>query len=234
MGARELLEWQNLIFVLPFIAGLLYLGLLASGAVSAGHEMEVDADADMDHDFDHGVEHSLGHDGHDADHGVHHESMAMKAMSFLGFGKVPLSLIFLSSCFIWGFTGWASNMFFGGILRFPAVYIWPSLVVAAFSSMIFTRYLGVGLAKVMPTTETYGVRQVEFVGKVAEVRYTLTTVSGTATFYDRERNFQEVQCRVEPGQETIPSGERVVLMRYDEVAKAFVVQREPQGLRSVS
>jgi hypothetical protein len=236
MTGRELLEWYNLVFVLPFLAGLGYLLLLATGSVSAGHDGDIDHDVDLDSDAEmsQGFEHAVGHE-HSLEHGHDSgQSAAIKALSFIGFGKIPMSLMLMSWCFIWGFTGWASVQFFTWILQYPLVSFWPALATASFSSIIFTRYIAQGLAKVMPSTETYGLDEREFVGSTAEVRFTLTEVSGTATFYDRLRNYQEVQCRVKTGETPIPPGIRVVLLNYNEEQKFFFVRPVPQELRTVN
>lgn len=234
MTAIQLLEWQNLPFVLPFVAAVIYLLLLAFGmAPDHDHDVDVDADfdADADTDFDHGVEHAIGHDGHGHEHEPHSAGLAAKFMSVLGLGKVPLSFLVMSFCFIWGFSGWLSNMILDPILRFPVIYFWVSVAAAAVSSVTFTGQLARVLGKIMPSTETYGVKEVDFVGRVAEVRFPITPISGTACLYDDQHSFQEVQCRVQSDGEKIPIGARVVLMRYDETEKIFIARREAQGLR---
>src|SRR5215212_7311883 len=113
----DLLAWWNLIFLLPALAALLYLLLVASGTVDTGHDVDADLDADVDADLDtdaeamHGIEHNLGgeheHDG---------ESPFGEALGFLGFGRVPLSIVVLTFCFLWGFAGWATNTILKGAL----------------------------------------------------------------------------------------------------------------------
>lgn len=231
MTGRELLEWQNLPFVLPFIAAIGYLLLFAMGAApDHDHDVDMDVDADADADVDHGIEHAIGHD-HGHEHEPHSTSLAAKFMGILGLGKVPLSLLMMSFCFIWGFSGWLSNMILSPILRFPVIYFWISGTVAVVSSVVLTGALARGLSKIMPSTETYGVKEADLVGRVAEVRYPVTSMSGTACLYDDQKSFQEVQCRVGANDEKIPSGARVVLMRYDEEEKFFIARREAQGLR---
>jgi|SRR3989338_6645099 len=226
----ELLQWWNLPFVLPFVAAVGYLFLLATGTVSAGHEFEADADADadadLDHGYDHGIEHSVGH-------GEQESGVAVKALSFLGFGRVPLSLILMSFCFIWGFSGWAANKVFAGVLFFPFLYFWPSAFVALISSVFLTGYIAKMLAWIMPATETYVASNQDLVGKVAEVRYPITEAAGSAVLYDDFRAFQEVSCRVAPGETKIPIGSRVVLMRYDDEDGIFVVRRDAAEVRGV-
>lgn len=229
MTASQLLEWQNLPFVLPFIAAIGYLLLLASG-MAPDHDHDVDIDHDVD--LDHGIEHSVGH-GHDHDHEPHSASLAAKAMSFLGLGKVPLSLLIMSFCFIWGFSGWLSNMILSPILRFPIIYFWISGIAAMFTSLTLTGMLARGLGKIMPSTESYGIKETDLIGSTAEVRYPITPNSGTACLYDNQQAFQEVQCRVSQDSQTIPANVRVILMGYDENQRAFIVRPVDHGLRTI-
>ena len=72
MNAEWLLNWWNLIFLLPFGLALLYLGLYTISGVTFGdgdvdHDFDVDHDVDADADADHDI--SADHDadaGHDA------------------------------------------------------------------------------------------------------------------------------------------------------------------------
>lgn len=239
----ELFAWWNLLFVLPFGAALLYLLSLAIGLVPAGGgegDADVDADADVDHDVsldadaDHdvGVEHSVG--DHDHDIGHHGEqSTLLKSLGFLGVGRVPLSVIAMSFCFLWGFTGWASNLLFAPVLRLPALYIWPSLGIALVASVLGTRLLARGVSRIMPATETYAVSLRELVGKRAKARYLIGPESGSATLFDDLDNLQEVPCRVRTGETVIESGEWIVLMEYDPKAGIFYVRPDPLEQRLI-
>jgi len=71
MDLKLLLEWWNLIFILPFFLGIVFLVMQVVGL---GGELGHDADHDMDHDLDHDVDHDLDHDvDHDLDHDVDHD-----------------------------------------------------------------------------------------------------------------------------------------------------------------
>lgn len=235
----ELLEWYNLVFILPFGAALMYLLLLASGtSMDHGIGAEVDADADLDfggdidHGFDHGIEHSLDQ-GHDHGDG---SGMFTKALSILGVGKIPLSLVVICFCFLWGFTGWASNLLLEDIIPsilHPWGLFFPSLIFAGVSSVTGTRYLAKGLSKVMPSIETYGTSDEDLVGKVAEARYPITSQGGSALVRDTRGNLHEVMCKTGDGEEVIQSGQKVVLMRCDQ--GVFYVRLDPlevHGIRS--
>ena len=77
------------------------------------------------------------------------------------------------------------------------------------------------LGRLMPSTESYGASSSELVGRIADVRYALTESSGTVQLYDRYGTMYEVSARVMPGERPIPSGERVVLWRYDPAGGAY-------------
>ena len=127
----ELLQWWYLIFVLPFVGALFYILMLISGAVSADHDTDLNAGVETDADIGHDVD--LDHDGglehlHDLEPG-----MLARALSFLGIGRVPLSIIIISFCFLWGFFGFASNTLLAPLLP-PIIFIWVSIAIAFRSS----------------------------------------------------------------------------------------------------
>jgi hypothetical protein len=214
----ELLQWWNLIFLLPAVAALLYLLLLALGALPAeGGHGDIHAEPGL-HVEVHGAHieihpHDVPDDfGHDTDHDT---DPFRGALSLIGVGRIPLSLVMMSFLFLWGFFGWAANQLFSGLLPSPALFIWPSLAVALVGAGAFTRLLAVRLGRLMPSTESYGASSSELVGRIADVRYALTETTGTVQLYDRYGTMYEVSARVMPGEQPIPSGERVVLWRYD-------------------
>jgi len=147
----ELLQWWNLIFVLPFIGALFYILMLITGAVSADHDAGIDGgvetDADIGHDAD--LDHDAGLEHiHDLEPG-----MLTRALSFLGIGRVPLSIIIISFCFLWGFCGFASNTLLSPILP-SVIFVWASMAIAFVVSLFLTRILANVMTRIMPATET--------------------------------------------------------------------------------
>lgn len=216
----KFLQWWNLVFILPFFTAVASTLLLASGMIAHG-DGDADHDVSIDHDFDHGIEGGY----HDIEH--EREGFGLKVLSFLGFGKVPISILLTSFCYVWGFSGFVSNIALESALKFPFIYFWFSVFNAGFLSVFSTKYLAKGIAAVMPSTETYGLKNEDFVGKIATVRYPITEKSGAAWFYDQHKTLQEVPCRVFPGEEIISLNMRVVLMRYDGKERAFFVSADP-------
>jgi hypothetical protein len=197
----ELLQWWNLIFLLPAGAAVLYVLLLAVGAAPVD---------DAGFDFDADVEGDAGHD----------------LLSVLGLGRVPLSLILVSFCMLWGLIGWFAVRAFSTIWPQPGTFIWPSLVVALLGTALLTRLVTSLLGRVMPRTESYGAGARELVGRVAEARYAITATGGTVQVYDQHGSLHEVPARVLPGDAPIPAGAQVILFRYDDVAGSYLVTQD--------
>ncbi|HVP10125.1 MAG TPA: hypothetical protein VMV94_02945 [Phycisphaerae bacterium] len=224
----QLLDWQYLIFLLPIAFGALYLLLLAAG-LSGGTEAG-DADASVDHDLamDHG---DVGVDHGDLAHGdighahVEHAGMDQELhpgafetfISFLGIGKVPVSILMMSYCFVWGVVGMASLTMLGE----PSVG--RAIAIAVVASIVVTRYLAIGIAKLVPSVESYSTPLSTLVGLGGEVLYAITDASGTVRVRDPQDNIRDVPCRVAPGDKSIPAGTKVVLFHYDRVKKVFFV-----------
>lgn len=212
----ELLQWWNLIFLLPAFAALLYLLLLALGALPAeGDHGDVDLEPGL-HVEVHGAHIEIH--PNDLPDDIGHESDTdpfRGVLSLIGVGRIPLSLVLMSFLFLWGFIGWTANQLFASVLPAPALFIWPSLAVALVGAGLATRFLAMGLGRVMPRTESYGASSSDLVGRIADVRYALTETNGTVQLYDGYGTMYEVPARVLPGEAPIPSGERVVLWRYD-------------------
>lgn len=196
-----ILEWWNLIFLLPASAAVLYVLLLAVGAAPVD-DAGVDFDADVDGD--------AGND----------------LLNLLGLGRVPLSLILISFCMLWGIIGWFAVRAFSSLWQQPATFIWPSLVVALLGATLLTRLMTGLLGRIMPRTESYGAGARELVGRLAEARYAITTTGGSVQVYDQHGSMHEVPARVLPGDSPIPAGARVILFRYDDVAGSYLVAQD--------
>ena len=119
MNAEWLLHWWNLIFLLPFGLALLYLGLYTLSGITFG-DADIDHGFDADHDLsaDHDMGADAGHDldadqdmdaGHDAAPAAGHASGPLAPLSWLGVGRVPLSILLMVLLLTWGVVGFVAN-----------------------------------------------------------------------------------------------------------------------------
>jgi len=212
-----LLDWQNLVFLLPMLAALGYTLLMASGLGSGAHGIDVDHDVDLDvgHDLDAGVEHNLETD-HDVGHAFHPGALA-RLLGLFGVGRVPLSILILSACFVWGAVGLALNVWLGtaDMLRV--------LGLTALAAVLGTRLLAEGLAALMPGEESYHTTKEELVGLTGDVLYEVTLTSGAVRLRDPTGNLLDLDCRIHSG-DGIKAAQRVVLDEYDPSADVFFVR----------
>jgi len=235
----ELLQWWNLIYVLAFFLALLYIVLNSIGLVSEGAEADIHADADFDHDIDVGVDvdgdvhvdvdfdhdvdmdhdvdldHDVGDVGHDFDHDVHAEpSLFEEALSFLGIGKLPLSIVLMTFLLTFAVVGWAVNLLLKDVLSSPAFFFPISLGAAVFCGVGVTKTLAATLGRYVRPVDSSATSRRSLEGKIATAKLPITAEFGQALVRDDHGSLHKVVCRVAEGGETIPKGQTVLLIRY--------------------
>jgi membrane protein implicated in regulation of membrane protease activity len=219
-----ILEWQNLIFVLPMLAAILYILLMTvgffwggGGDLDAGHDLHVDVGHDVSGDAGHDVG-SAGH-GVEGGHGGQGSPVSLlgRAFGLLGIGKVPMSILGLSICLIWGAAGLVLNVFLGmETMR-------QNILFAALAAVVGARGVAEGLALLLPREESYHTPKAELVGQVGEVLYEVTRTSGTVRMRDPSGNLLDIDCRVQDGA-GLKAGTTVVLQEYEPSADVFFVR----------
>jgi hypothetical protein len=221
----SLLEWQNLIFALPMLAAILYILLMAVGFfwgggadLDAGHDVHVDVGHDAPGDVGHDASGGAGHhaDGGRGGHGLQ-VSLLGRVFGLLGMGKVPLSILWLSVCLIWGAAGLVLNVWLG-MEDMPKV-----ILFAALAAVVGARAVAEGLAYLLPREETYHTPKAELVGQVGEVLYEVTRTSGTVRLCDPSGNLLDLDCRIQDGA-GLKAGTKVVLQEYEPSADVFIVR----------
>lgn len=208
----ELLTWWNLIFLLPASAAVLYVLLLAVGALPFD---------DMGLHFDA----HAGHAGHDLP-GHHDLPGDHDLLGVLGIGRVPISIVLISFSLLWGVIGWFAMRGFRSIWPDPGIFVWPSLVIALFGAVGLTGVMTRLLGRVMPGTETYGAGARELIGRMGEARYPISASGGSVQVYDQHGTLHEVPARVLADEAMIPAGARVVLWRYDDATGSYLVTQD--------
>ncbi len=224
--------------------------------VDLGHDIDVGHDVDLGHaadaghglggghvaDLVHGVE--VGHDlaaGHaDVGHGAagsheladgsHHEApLVVRALSVLGFGKVPLSILMTCLMVIFGAAGLISNGLFESVLPWkwaPTLYFWPSLCFATVVAFGLTGSIARGLNRIMPTSETYAQRPEDLVGRMGTTVYGLRSgQKGVVTVKDEGGTWQRVAAV--PTVDEIARDTEVILVRYHREGDYYDVGPSP-------
>ena len=141
------------------VVGLL-LGFSASGAIDS-QIPDFDADADFDADIS-----PLHADVHAPD-GLGPGPLS-QVLAWLCVGRVPVLVLLVVFLCAFGLAGFLLQSVSGSILGFPLPALVASIPALAFA-FPGTRYVGLGLSKIMPKEESEAVSQSDFLGKVAVV-----------------------------------------------------------------
>ncbi len=242
MTIQWLLSWWNLAFIVPFALALLYLGVYTLsgwtfGDADADADMDADVDAhldtDMDSDIDSDVDAHVDADteadaDHDADHDTEAEggaasqpSLALQALSWVGIGKVPASIVLMVLALSWGFIGFVTNQAANRDGSWRVAMI--SLPLAAIGSLLISSGLSRVFARVLPKSETYARRRHELLGSVAEALYDIDQKFGIANVRDERGNLFQIGCRSEQQDRPIKKGAHVKLVGYNAKEQLFYV-----------
>ena len=245
MTLQWLVNWWNLIFVLPFGLALLYLGLYTVSGVTFGEsdldadhdfdadgDVDADADADVDHDVDHGVDADTDADvDHDTDTDSEHEgqfSPALAVVSWLGVGKVPLSIVLMVFLLTWGGAGLLCNLL---LAHRGAAAAAVSVPMALMAAVLVTHWVSWFIGRFLPLYETTAKRRHALLGAVGTAIFQIDQRFGMASVRDDTGDLYQVPCRTD-GQ-PVPKGSTVKLVSYNAKQGIFYVTlTEPARART--
>ena len=231
MTVQWLLAWWNLIYMVPFALALTYLFAYAGsgwtfGEFDADAEADVDADADLHADVEFHADaaaHGGGRAGIDADSEAAGEPQGLlHLLSWLGVGRVPLSIILMVLLLTWGVVGFGTNQALRGAM---GTLVWlASIPLAAVVSLALTAAVSNALARLLPVAEGGALRRQQLVGRRGTVIFAVTEESGLVGVRDDDGDRYQLAARILPGGEAVPPGEEIVLVRYEPDRSLFLVR----------
>ncbi len=243
MTAQWLIEGPNLVFVLPLVLALVYLGLYVASGVTFGDpdlsadvdgdvnahtdldghgQVDVDVDADHDIHHPHGVTHDLGYRDADGE-ASSNANVAFNVLSWFGVGRVPVSLWLSGAMLGWGAFGIGAAALMKERATEPSLAITLALAIATIGGLATTRMLTIIVTRIVPIHETYARRKHELLGSVGEAIYPIDASFGMAGIRDERGELFQVGCRVEDGVGPIAKGTRVKLIGYNRDTKLYHV-----------
>jgi len=192
-----------------------------SADTDADADISADADADVDVAADVSAEAEASADAADGAHAVSAHIGApvyFTVLSWLGLGRVPLSLLAMSLLLFWGIVGFAVNTAmrprleaWGLAALLPFVSVPAALLGSALLTALFARVVG----RWFPLAETYAQRKQELLGLEGEALYPIDQKFGMAFVRDSRGEVFQLPCRVASRDEPIAKGARVRLVGYN-------------------
>lgn len=210
--------WYNWVFLFPlalavvFILAEVLLGGL-SHLFGAGFDADHNADGDADHD--------VSHEGHGHHHGL-------SGLTWLGVGRVPISIVFETLFMTFGVLGLLVNSLWSGIVpSIPGLSFPVALVVAGVGSLLLTARLARFLAKLLPADCTMSREGGGFIRELGVVTRTVTVMSGEVKVTGKGAvppSYINVKRDPERVQQDIPCGKSVVVVEYLEPTNSYLVE----------
>lgn len=226
MTLQWLFNWWNLIFVAPSGLALLYLGLYTVSGLTFGEtdldgdgDFDTDADADADHDIDHDV------DGETEPQA----SPLLIIVSWLGVGKVPLSIVLMVFLLTWGAAGLVCNLL---LVSRGAAAATVSVPMALTAAVLVAHWVSWFIGRYLPLYESTARHRHALLGATGEAIFPIDPRFGMASVRDDTGDLYQIPCRADDNQ-PIPKGSKVKLVSYNAKQGIFYVMlAEPARART--
>ncbi|HEY5148213.1 MAG TPA: hypothetical protein VII82_15670 [Polyangiaceae bacterium] len=205
------------VFALLQATGL--LGLIAGGGES---EHDVDHDVDVDADADHDVD-------HDADG---ERGLAAAAAGLLGFGTLPISILWQTFAMAFGATGFALNLHYieraGGPPLATLLYTTPSALACGFLAVAALNKV---LGPVLSSKGQEATSRAQLVGQIGVVISSKVDHEfGEVRIRDRTGHDLRVVCKLTKESQGAPTERQsVVVVDYDEKGGLLVAPLDDEA-----
>jgi hypothetical protein len=190
---RALLDWQNLIFVLAMLLGVV---LVIGSALGSDHDIDGDGHPDIAGD----------HPG---------------LLTAFGIRRVPISVFVTTALFAFGAIGSALNLLLAPLLKVPLVYGSASIAIATLGALVVARGVARAVARFVPHVESYAIEKHEVIGSLGVAETRISRQFGIVRVSDRTGSLMQLKCRALA--EPILRGREVVVIDYDADSDFYTV-----------
>lgn len=211
----DFLKWYNLIFYVPMAIGL--LSVLGIGFSGVGHDVGLHADVHGDFHADHDA-------GGDQDGDRDGEGQENWILGFLGIGRVPIAISFMSLFLIFAGAGICMNILLSKLIELWSGFAFASIVVALISTFFGTAFVSRLVGRFMPTTETDSVCKMDLIGCTGVATLPCDSSGGLAQIRNKKGDLYQVQCKSD---HLIPKGSPILTIEYHESSDSFTVVVDP-------
>jgi hypothetical protein len=148
-------------------------------------------------------------------------------LGFFGVGRAPITIVAGSLMIGWGLFGWGATELLRPVLRWPVLFIGPSLAAAAGGALLSAKLFAELSARLMPQDETCAIPREGLVGLTGKVVYPVSEIGGRVHVFDQFRTLHVEAARVDPGQPPIEKGTEVIVASMNPDQGYLIV--EPLG-----
>jgi membrane protein implicated in regulation of membrane protease activity len=167
------------------------------------------------------------HGGHSPRHTASAPPVGRQLLGFFGIGRAPLPIVLGSLMIGWGFFGLAATETLRSLLRLPALFVLPSMAIAAGGALATAKLFAELSARLMPKDETYAISREGLLGLTGKVIYPVSATGGRIHIYDQYHTLHVASARIAPGSPPIERGAEVIVASADPDNRYLIV--EPLG-----
>ncbi|MEN3000222.1 MAG: hypothetical protein ABDI19_00065 [Armatimonadota bacterium] len=185
-------------------------------------------------DAAHGDVHSDAHHSGDTSHahGSHAESketpLVWKALQLFGIGAgLPITLAIPMLMVLWGGVGLIANQVLQPLLRLPILFLPLSVGISLAAMMLTGRTAARVARRLLNHRRPTAVRRGGLIGCEGYAVYTITDEGGVAQVRDPFGNRHRIVCRTLPGEPPIPPDTPLIVVRYSEEDRLYLVEPHP-------
>lgn len=159
--------------------------------------------------------------------GASYGSAGMGLLSFLGFGRAPLSILLQGFMLFWGAVGFYATRIAQESQPHPAVFVPVGMAAAGIGGLCGMKLIAAFASRFMKPMETYAIRKDDLIGEIGIVTYPVSQKMGRVHVYDRHGTLHIESCRTLPDSEPISRNEKVLLVKHDPHRDLYWVERSP-------
>jgi hypothetical protein len=190
-------------------------------------DVDIDADIDMDADIDAGA--GISHDGDMGDIASSHA--LSRLLGWFNIGRVPVLILFVMFLLGFGIIGLTIQ----SVVRDLAGQLLPMSIPSAgafFGALVFVKFSGMILAKIIPKDETQAVSETTFIGRAAVI--TLGTAKrgqpAQAKFQDQYGQTHYIMVEPDAEADAFATGTEILIVTQN--GAVFRAIRNPGGVLS--
>jgi hypothetical protein len=150
-------------------------------------------------------------------------------LGFFGVGRAPVPIVAGSLMIGWGLFGIGATELLRPILRDPALFIGPSLLVAGVGALVTAKLFGELAARLVPNDESCAISREGLLGLSGRVVYPVSATGGRVQVYDQFRTLHTEPARIAPDGADIDRGTAIVVVSMDAERRYLIV--EPLGFQ---
>lgn len=156
--------------------------------------------------------------------GQSRSTIGEQMLALIGFGSIPSPFVWGSLLLGWSVFGFWSTRILETSLRHPALFILPSMAIAAGGAVVMAKLTTGILGRILPKDVSLAVSTVDLCGLTGKATFPVDEARGRVHVYDDHGTLHDCSARTNAGQGVISRGHEVLVVDYDQEKDQLIVE----------